>query len=131
MKNARLWAKPLLWVHLFVCVVWLYLFRATSEPPGWTVHVFMWSILGIQFTWGLTIGLIVGPSRKRRSLLWASLLTVFMPLWFFSQIVRVIFIIGGPILALVYLALFITILTCETYCGVLLGAKLHSESQDY
>lgn len=130
MKNARRWGKPLLWLHLFVCCVWLYLFHAHHEPPGWMGHVIVFSILAIQFTWGFTVGLIVGPSRKRRPLLWASLFLIFMPLFVFSQIVRLVGIVAGPLWALFYLAIFIVLLASETYCGVLLGAKIHSECED-
>src|SRR5262249_46513801 len=119
-----------LWLHLFVCCVWLYLFRTTSEPPEWTLHVFIWSILGIQFTWGFTVGLLVGPSRKRRQKLWWSLLTVFMPLWVIGQLLRGLLEILGPLLTAVYLAIFVIILASETYGGVLLGAKLHSNSEE-
>ncbi|HLV82101.1 MAG TPA: hypothetical protein VKT32_17560, partial [Chthonomonadaceae bacterium] len=120
-----------LWLHLFICCVWLYLFNAQSEPPGWMFHVFIWSILAIQFSWGFTIGLIVGPSRKRRPLLWASLFLIFMPLWFVGHLVRLVAILLGPLWALFYLTIFTIILASETYCGVLLGAKIHSESEDY
>ena len=70
MKNARLWAKPLLWLHLFVCFVWLCLFRSEGDAPPWMFHVFLLSLIGIQFTWGFMIGLLVGPSRKERQRLW-------------------------------------------------------------
>ncbi len=129
-NKLRRWSKLLLWMHLFVCLVWLALFHSRQEPAEWMIHVFLWSILGIQFTWGFTVGLIVGPSRKRRSLLWWSLLTVFMPLWFFSLIVRVMFQIGGPLVALIYLAVFVILLACETFGGVLLGARIHSEQEN-
>lgn len=122
-------ARGLLWLHLFVCVVWLSLFRTEHQPAGWMLQVFFWSILGVQFTWGYTVGLIVGPARKRRPLLWWSLLTVFMPLYFTSWICYVIahFSLWW---AAVYFCTFAMILCCETYCGVLLGAKAHSEMRD-
>ena len=56
----RRWSKPLLSLHLFVCLVWLYLFQSTKEPPFWMWQVWIMSILAIQFTWGFTVGLIVG-----------------------------------------------------------------------
>src|SRR5690242_4304254 len=110
MKNARRWIKPLLWLHLFVCLIWLSLFTGYHEPSPWKIHIWLWSILGIQFTWGFTVGLIVGPNRKRRPLLWWSLLTVFMPLWLFGQIIYVICMVQGPLIALIYLAIFTMIL---------------------
>ena len=128
-KNARRRGRLLLLVHLFVCAVWLYLFRAQHEPPGWMLHVVLWSILGIQFTWGYTVGLLVGPSRKRRPLLWWSLLTIFMPLFFVGHLCSFI-AFHNLLVACGYFAVFVMILACETYCGVLLGAKGHAESSE-
>jgi hypothetical protein len=127
MKNARQWSKPLLWLHLFVCLIWLYLFRTSHDPPGWTIHVGVWSILAIQFTWGFTVGLIVGPGRKRRPLLWWSLMPIFMPLWVIGPILTILMMLQGPLIALIYLAIFTMILACETFCGVLLGARFHND----
>lgn len=129
MKKIRLWSKLLLWLHLFVCLVWLYMFSPSQEPPGWMGHVIALSILGIQFTWGFTVGLMVGPSRKRRPLLWWSLLTCFLPLWIYGGIAQMIGWIFGLLPALLYLAVFTIIVACETYGGVLLGVKVHSEHQ--
>lgn len=134
MKNARAWSRPLLWLHLFVCITWLYVCRFFNNPeetmiPIWMLHLFVWSILGIQFTWGFTVGLAVGPSRKKRQQLWWSLLTVFFPLWWIGGLCKILFYTIGP-LALVYMAFFVAILACETYGGVLLGAKIHSESKE-
>src|SRR5882672_10615345 len=102
MKNPRGLGKLLLWVHLFVCVVWLYVLRSEGYFPEWMIHVFLWSILGVQFTWGLTVGLLVGPARKRRSLLWWSLLLVFMPLFPIGHLIFGIAISRYPLLALIY-----------------------------
>ena len=130
MKKARPWIKLLLWMHLFVCLVWLCLFQMERNPPGWMLHVFVWSILAIQFTWGFTVGLMVGPSRRRRWMLWSSLLTLFMPLYFVSFLFRILVYAVGLPLALLYLAIFVMILASETFCGVLLGAKLHGGNGD-
>lgn len=130
MKTVRRSSKLLLWIHLFVCLVWLYLFQATAQPPAWMIHVFIWSVLAIQFTWGFTVGLIVGPSRRRRQWLWASLLTIFMPLYFVGALLRAIFAMMGPLYALVYLTAFTAILGCETFGGVMLGARIHGQCRD-
>ena len=129
MKNPRLWQKPLLLLHLFICLVWLYALRVPTEE-NWIVHVLVLSILAVQFTWGFTVGLIVGPGRKRRPLLWWSLLTVFMPLWIYGALIKILFWTSGPLIALLYLAAIVAIVASETYCGVLLGAKMHSEAEE-
>ena len=125
MKKVRSLSKSLLWLHLFVCVVWLCLIRQ-QEMPFWTIHVFIWSILAIQFTWGFTVGLHVGPSRASRPNLWWSLLTVFMPLYFVGHLLFFITLLQGPLIALIYLFCFTALLGSETFCGVLLGAKYHA-----
>ena len=126
MKKIRALSKSLLWLHLFVCVVWLCLFRV-QQLPFWTIHVFLWSILGVQFTWGFTVGLRVGPSRTRRQSLWWSLLTIFMPLYLVGPMLCIIALWQGPLIALVYLFFFTALLGSETFCGVLLGAKHHAK----
>jgi len=125
-KGRRPRAKLLLLIHLFVCAVWLFLFKASEQPPNWMIHVFIWSILGVQFTWGYTVGLLVGPGRKRRPLLWWSLLTIFMPLYLIGPLCFYI-AFHNLFVAMGYFAVFVMILACETYCGVLLGAKRHAE----
>lgn len=126
MSAVQCWGKLLLWAHLFVCCVWLYLFHAEQEPPTWVGHVALWSILGVQFTWGFTVGLIVGPSKKRRSLLWWSLLLVFLPLWPVGMLTAGLLFGAGPLVALLYGATLVMIIACETYCGVLLGVRTHA-----
>ncbi len=132
MKNSlRRRARLLLWAHGFVCAVWLFLFHVTREggyAPDWMIHVFVWSILGVQFTWGYTVGLLVGPGRKRRPLLWGSLLTVFMPLFVVGPLCYVI-AFHNLVVACGYFAVFVMILACETYCGVLQGAQAHSRGE--
>jgi hypothetical protein len=125
-KIGRCYAKTLLWIHLFVCLCWLALFTMDTAPD-WMGHIFIWSILAVQFTWGLTVGLIVGPDRSRRCWLWWSLLTVFMPLWPISLTCVFISAFVGPLIGLIYLLTFVLILACETFCGVLLGVKWHSQ----
>jgi len=125
MKKVNSLSKSLLWLHLFVCVVWLSLFHL-QELPIWTLHVFIWSILAIQFTWGFTVGLRVGPSRSSRKNLWWSLLTIFMPLYLVGPILFIVAMMQGPLIASGYLFCFAALLGSETFCGVLLGAKYHA-----
>lgn len=127
-NGLRTLGRLLLWGHLFVCCVWLYALRTRTEPPDWVSHVIVWSVLGIQFTWGYTVGLLVGPGRARRSQLWWSLLTVFLPLYPLGILLRILVFVCGLPLALVYGALFVVLLACETFGGVLLGVRAHSRS---
>ncbi len=127
MKNPQSLVKPLLWFHLIICVTWLYVFRVT-DPHFWPLMLFLWSIVVIQFTWGFTVGLAIGPSRKNRSKLWWSLLTSFMPLSFMAMPLMPIFAFN-LFVGLLYLSAIVIILASETYAGVLLGAKMHSEAE--
>ncbi len=124
MKNPRLWGKPLLVLHLFFCCVWLFLFEARQEPPDWTLALAFWSVFGIQFTWGFTVGLIVGPGRANRLNLWWSLLLSFLPLYFTYW--TAVFIAEGSLFwAAIFTLTSLIIIASETFCGVLLGAKAH------
>ena len=125
MKNPRLWGKPLLILHLLFCCLWLYLFETHQEPPTWTFLLAMWSILGIQFTWGFTVGLIVGPSRASRMNLWWSLLLSFLPMYFFYHLSRFIGDELGAFWGGMFFLTFLVIVASETFAGVLLGAKAH------
>ena|SRR5579859_1073699 len=126
MNAARRWGKLLLWAHLLVCLIWLAVLRESDVMPDWYFHVIVWSILAIQFTWGFTVGLLVGPNRARRDMLWWSLLTIFLPLWPLGMWIRVMLEMSGPLIALIYALVFTVLLACETFCGVLLGVKSHS-----
>lgn len=128
-RQGRL-VRRLLWAHLFVCAVWWYAIRATHMPPAWVAHVITWSMLCVQFTWGFTVGLMVGPSRRQRCRLWMSLLTVFMPLYPVGILLRVLYSHVGLVVAAAYLAAFTIVLASETWCGVLLGVRAHARLRD-
>ncbi len=123
------YSKILMGVHLFVCLVWLYAFLVPEGGyfPGWMAHIILWSIIGVQFTWGVTVGLFIGPKRQRRPLLWSSLLLLFMPLIVVGFFLRLSLYYQGPLITIGYLVIFSSILACETWCGVLQGIKWHSK----
>lgn len=127
-KNTRRWCKLLLWLHLFLCLIWLYMLLVQPVNPGWIRQLFYVSISNVQLTWGFTVGLIVGPSRKRRTLLWASLLLVFMPLWVMCHAFKAIWH-THPMLALIYLVFSIVVETLFTWIGVFKGVQAHSKSR--
>jgi len=124
-RNPRFWGKPLLVLHLFFCCLWLFIFGTNNQPPDWTIHLFIWSIVGIQLTWGFTVGLIVGPGRATRFNLWWSALLSFFPLYFLSLYAMVISYELGIFWGILYFLTFVGIIICETFCGLLLGAKAH------
>lgn len=129
MESARFWGKLLLWVHLFVLCVWLYGFQSIQngrELPIWIVHLLIGGVVGVQFTWGYNVGLLVGPSRRKRHKLWWSLITLTLPMSVIGYFLRELFDNMGFGLTTYYLLLFAAVLACETYGGVLLGAKAHA-----
>ncbi len=121
--------RLLLWAHLFVCLVWLSIIRGDERAPAWMLHVFFWSILGIQFTWGYTIGLLVGPNRSCRKQLWWSLLLIFMPLYPLSYLFRFFLHVFPFPAALMYIGLIVSLLACQTFGGVLLGVRSHARHE--
>jgi hypothetical protein len=129
MNGARALGKLLLWFHLFVCGVWWWAIHHDFRVwPFWVGHLIIGSILCVQFTWGYNVGLLVGPSRRKRGKLWWSLLTIFMPLTIGGGILRSIWEQHGTPLTAFYLLLFTILLASETYSGVLLGAKAHADN---
>ncbi len=124
-KNPRLWGKPLLILHLLFCCLWLYMFETRQEPADWMVLLVLWTIVGIQFTWGFTVGLIVGPGRAKRANLWWSLLLSFLPLYWFYHLSLLVGDAFGAFWGGMYFLTFVAIVASETFCGVLLGAKAH------
>lgn len=131
MKTARVLGKLLLWVHLFVCGVWWWAIHTDFHVwPAWVGHLILGSIIGVQFTWSFAVGLLVGPSRRKRGKLWWSLLLIFMPLTIIGRILRNIWDNQGMGPAAFYLTLFTIMLASETYSGVVLGAKAHAEERD-
>jgi hypothetical protein len=128
MSNPKCLVRPLLWFHLFICFTWLYVFRA-GDPHFWAITLFLWSIFAIQFTWGFTVGLAVGPARKSRSKLWWSLVTLLLPLSLMAQPLLTLLLVS-PLLFVAYLSAIVIILASETYAGVLLGAKMRSAGAD-
>jgi len=129
MNAAQRRGRLLLWLHLVVCFVWWSVFHSEDRPPTWMMHVFFWSILGVQFTWGYTVGLLVGPSRSRRGKLWWSLLFIFMPLYPLSFLFRIFLHVFPLPVALTYIALIVSLLGCQTFGGVLLGVRAHGREQ--
>ncbi len=124
MSKATLYTKLLLGLHLVLCCIWLIIFRYGFSKGAilpWMVHGILWSVLGVQFTWGFTVGMMIGPSRTRRPLLWSSLLLIFYPIYFLRGIVQAaIFIQGWPV-GVVYALLIALALAAQTWSGVQRG----------
>jgi hypothetical protein len=127
-RQSPLLGRLLLWGHLFVCLVWFSLLRGNDRPPVWMIHVYLLSILSIQFTWGLTVGVLTGPSRRRRSKLWWCLLTLPLPMYFVQAFFFALLFSQGLFISLLYLAACLTILACETLVGLVLGVRMHGDS---
>ena len=128
MNNPRLWAVPLVILHAFFVGVWGYIFFfSEGYLPTWMAYLAIWTVIGIQFTWGFTIGLMVGPARATRAQLWLSAITAVLPLYFVGIYCLLLLVYGEMHIAFVLLMFFTmaVIFACETFCGVLLGATAY------
>ena len=121
-------AKVLMVFHvLFLFTILLVFNRARRgiESDGTLIALIGITTMVVQFTWGLAVGLYVGPGARRRPLLWGSLLTIFLPMVIVRWATIIAWFVVNPIVAVAVLLLFIVILACETWAGVLQGLKLH------
>ncbi len=126
MNNPRIWGIPLLVWHFLVLCLWVYLFSPNAQPTEWMVYTAIWTLYSIQFTWGLTVGLIVGPGRATRGQLWWSALFSLLPISILTMNMLYAIVYGFPIgWAILFFVTSLVILACETFCGVLLGAKAY------
>lgn len=132
MNFPRLLAVPLIVLNLLL--VGLYAFivygGGSTVVPEWMAFLAFWSIFGIQFTWGVAIGLFYGPGRATMSRLWLSALPLVIPIyhigmWCFALLWLYLgWPLGWVVLMFLTLAgLFVS----QTFCGVLLGAWAHDK----
>jgi len=126
-NNPRLWAIPLVVAHLLLVALWVELFRTGGNVPEWMIYLFWWSVFGIQFTWGFTVGLMVGPARAVRAHLWWSALTAVLPGYLLTiyALFALTYLQMNPIWVLLMYGTMLWILACETFCGVLAGASAY------
>ena len=81
----------------------------------------------VQFTWGLTLGLIIGPSRKLRKWYWGSLLFLPIPLGFTRVATWLAFHFVGFSIAAIVLVACVSVIIIETVAGVMVGVDVHSK----
>jgi hypothetical protein len=117
-------AKALMAFHvLFLFTILLVFNRARRgiESDGTLIALILITTMVVQFTWGLAVGLYVGPGARRRPLLWGSLLTIFLPMVIVRWATIIAWFVVNPIVAVAVLLFFVIKLASETCAGVLQG----------
>ncbi len=121
-------AKCLMALHaLFLATILTVIWQARH---GADISASLVAVLGliclvVQFSWSFAVGLYVGPGSRRRPLLWASLLTVFLPIALVRVAAIVAWFVVDPLVAVCLLMTAVIVLACETWAGVLQGLKIH------
>ncbi len=126
-------AKCLMAMHIVFLVAILVLFaqaRHGVQVSATFIALLVIISMVVQFSWSLSVGLYVGPGTRRRPLLWASLLTIFVPMVIVRISTIIAWFIFNPLVALGVLFASVIVLACETWAGVLQGLKLHSILRD-
>lgn len=116
----------LLWHLLVVCLnlTW------DSRGPVWAGCLLAFSLPTIQFTWSLTTGLCIGPSRSRRKLYWIALLCSFIPLKFICLLAWLLNHFVGPSAAVTAVIIGLFVLAVETFAGIYCGMKMRHHLLD-
>lgn len=114
------WTVFLVGWHLQVALIF-FLWDEGRRMPVWTGSVLAFSLPTVQFTWSLTMGLLIGPSRKRRSWFWTTLLLSFIPLSFVRILCFLAYHFVGLYAALCCLTFCLAILFIETFMGIYFG----------
>jgi len=125
MALRRRWITWMVAYHLVLGMVFLAWGR-TVPTTHWSGSLFVFGLLTVQFTWGLTLGLFVGASRKLRRWYWASLLFAAVPLEFTRMVTWLAFHFVGPAIALLCLVAGVAIIIIETAAGIMVGVDIQS-----
>jgi hypothetical protein len=106
----------------FVFLAW----GRTLPTTHWTGSLFVFGMLTVQFTWGATLGVILGPSRRLRRWYWASLVFAVVPLEFTRMVTWLSFHFVGLQIAILCALVCLSVIVIETVAGVMVGNNIHS-----
>lgn len=126
MSARHRWIACMVLYHLVLGIVFLMWGRAVPTTH-WSGSLFVFGMLTVQFTWGVTLGLILGPSRKLRKWYWASLLFLPVPIGFTRILTWLAFHFVGLSIAAIVLVACVTVIIIETVAGVMVGVDLSSK----
>jgi hypothetical protein len=125
MQALRRWIGGLLLYHLVLTSVFL-LFGSVLPTTHWSGCLLAFGVPTVQFTWGFTVGLIVGSNRNRRAWYWTSLLLCFIPLWMVRIFCFLAYHFVGLSAAIVCGTVCLAVIVLETYAGILNGIIKHN-----
>jgi hypothetical protein len=125
MKALRRWIVWLLLWHLLIVLTY-FKWDAGKQMPTWMGMLIVFSLPTVQFTWSFTVGVILGPYRRRRRLYWSVFLLSFIPLSLVRALCWLAYYFYGLRAALTCLAICLGVLFLETFAGLLYGSLLHN-----
>ena len=125
MNALRRWVIGLLIYHAILTTVIL-LFGSVLPTTHWTGSLVVFGIPTVQFTWSMTIGMILGASRRNRPWYWSALLLSFIPLWFVRIACFLAFHFVGTSAAIFVGMVCGGVLIVETVAGVCCGIEANS-----
>ena len=126
MNRIERWTACLLLWHLLVVIVFVRCWGNPTQHPHWMGSLLVFSLPTVQFTWSLTVAMILGANRRRRKLYWSALLLTFIPGYFLYILCMLAYMFLGLKAALLCLAVGLTVLIGETIAGILFGNEWRS-----
>lgn len=106
--------------HLVLGILFL-LWGKAVPTTHWSGSLLAFGLPTVQFTWGFTLGMILGPHRKHRRWYWMALLFLPIPLDFVYIVTMLAYHFVGWEIALVCLAIGLTVVLVETVAGIVVG----------
>jgi hypothetical protein len=119
------WIVCLVLYHLVLGTLFL-LWGKAVPTTHWSGCLLAFGLPTVQFTWGVTVGLILGPQRNRRRWYWMSLVFIPAPLSFVYIVTMLAYHFISLYLALVCLVVGLGIIISETVAGVIVGIDAHT-----
>jgi hypothetical protein len=91
--------------------------------------VLVFSLFTVQFSWSLTVALMIGPERRRRKHYWSVLLLSFIPLSAVYGFCMVVYVFLGAEAAVACFLFSLAVLGFEMITGILYGNELRARLQ--
>jgi hypothetical protein len=111
--------------HLILGTLFLVWGKAVPSTH-WSGSLLAFGLPTVQFTWGFTVGLMLGPHRRYRRWWWASLLFSPVPLSFVYIATMLAYHFVGIDLAFLCVVFGLAVIIAETIAGVIVGMDAHT-----
>ncbi len=122
-RAMRNWSIGLLLLHLFF-VIACNMSQGRLHAPVWAGAVAVFCSLMIQFTWSMTVALMLGPNRRYRRRYGLTLLLIYIPMWLVRLMVLIVAHFFGLWQGLLVLFVCLLVLAAETIGGIFVGLGL-------